>query len=190
MRSIIASIFALMLFLHSIAATTEANEQRSLNPHQNKNTDLVMIVEGKFVDSEEDNKRSNLSQQVFSFQTIEEKKVADHNQKRLEHYKPRLANYNPPKEGLSILVTGYSSTPDQTWGDPFTTASGTRVHKGTMACPPQYPFGTKVKIESMGTFICEDRGGMIKGNHFDMWFESRSKAMTWGKRIVSANIAK
>jgi len=89
---------------------------------------------------------------------------------------------------LDILVTGYSSTPDQCWGDPFTTASGARVHEGTMACPPEYVFGTKVEIEGRGTYVCEDRGGKIKGNHFDMWFTSRGEALAWGKRTVEAKI--
>jgi len=89
---------------------------------------------------------------------------------------------------LSILVTGYSSTPDQCWGDPFTTASGTRVHEGTMACPPEYAFGSKIEIEDRGTYVCEDRGGKIKGNHFDMWFSSRGEALSWGKRTVEARI--
>ena len=178
------------MLLNSIAATNESIEQVNLTTHQNKNNNLVMIKNGRIDDFEQGNSRSKLADDLFTFQTIEEKKVTDHNQKRLAYYKPRLANYTPPREDMSILVTGYSSTPDQTWGDPFTTASGTKVHKGTMACPPQYPFGTKIKIQSMGTFVCEDRGGMIKGNHFDMWFESRSQALTWGKRIVSAEIAK
>ncbi|MFO7807052.1 MAG: 3D domain-containing protein [Candidatus Moraniibacteriota bacterium] len=87
-----------------------------------------------------------------------------------------------------IMVTGYSSTPDQCWGDPFRTASGSRVHKGTMACPPEYPFGTKIEIEGMGTYTCEDRGGAIKGNQFDMWFPSRGEALNWGRRTVDAKI--
>ncbi|MDZ7611153.1 MAG: 3D domain-containing protein [Candidatus Moranbacteria bacterium] len=88
-----------------------------------------------------------------------------------------------------IMVTGYSSTPDQCWGNPFRTASGTRVHTGTMACPPEYPFGTKIEIEGMGTYTCEDRGGAIKGNIFDMWFPSRGEALNWGRRTVNAKIA-
>lgn len=141
--------------------------------------------------------RSKLSSNLTQFKTLGEKetekevkKTQTANQKRLAYYKPRLDAYNPPKEEVSILVTGYSSTPDQTWGDPFTTASGTRVHLGTMACPPQYPFGTKVSIEGRGTYVCEDRGGAIKGNHFDMWFESRGEALHWGKRVVAAKIEK
>lgn len=90
--------------------------------------------------------------------------------------------------GVEILVTGYSSTVDQCDGDPFTMANGNRVYWGAMACPPQYPFGTKIKINGVGEFTCEDRGGKIKGNHFDMWFETRIQALQWGKRSVLAEI--
>ena len=170
--------------------TAESNKQANSKTHQNKNETIIMIKNGKISKLDKDSDRSELFKNLYMFKTIEEKEKKDHNQGKLDHYKPRLTNYTPPKGEISILVTGYSSTPDQTWGDPFTTASGTKVHKGTMACPPQYPFGTKVKIQSMGTFVCEDRGGAIKGNHFDMWFESRTQALNWGKRIVSAEIVK
>lgn len=88
---------------------------------------------------------------------------------------------------IEILVTGYSSTVDQCDGDPFTTASGTTVHLGTMACPPEYSFGTTLEIDGK-IFVCEDRGGKIKNNHFDRWFETRGEALAWGKRTVKARI--
>jgi len=134
--------------------------------------------------------RSKISTEVFTVRTQKEMEILERNKKRLSLYQKKLALYNPPKGEIEILVTGYSSTPDQTWGDPFTTASGTHVHSRTMACPPQYPFGTKVQIEGRGTYICEDRGGKIKGNHFDMWFPSRHEALNWGKRVVIATIEK
>lgn len=89
---------------------------------------------------------------------------------------------------IEVLVTGYSSTVDQCDGDPFTTASGTTVHLGTMACPPEYAFGTTLEIDGK-IFVCEDRGGKIKGNHFDRWFETRGEALAWGKRTVTAKIS-
>lgn len=159
--------------------------------HQNKNENIIAISQGKVeVAQDKGEDRKVLALDEESLKTVKEAGLEKANNKRLLHYKPRLETYNPPKGEISILVTGYSSTPDQTWGNPFITASGTHVHKGTMACPPQYPFGTKIKIEKIGTFVCEDRGGMIKGNHFDMWFESRIQALNWGKRIVSAEIVK
>lgn len=134
--------------------------------------------------------RKKLSVEVVEFKTKGEEQIEKNNKKRLDIYKNKL-DWSRFTEGEhNILVTGYSSTPDQCWGDPFQTASGTRVHQGTMACPPQYPFGTKIEIENVGTFVCEDRGSAIKGNHFDMWFTSRSKALNWGKRVVVAEISK
>jgi len=134
--------------------------------------------------------RKKLGIEVIEFKTKKEEQIEENNKKRLDIYKSKLARSRFVEGKQNILVTGYSSTPDQCWGDPFQTASGTRVHRGTMACPPQYPFGTKIEIENVGTFICEDRGGAIKGNHFDMWFTSRGAAMSWGKRTVLAVISK
>ena len=134
--------------------------------------------------------REKLSPEVLDFKTEKEEEIEKHNKARLDIYKNKLMTTRFKQGKVNILVTGYSSTPDQCSGNPFITASGTHVHQGTMACPPQYPFGTKITIKDVGTFICEDRGGAIKGNHFDMWFTSRSRALAWGKRVVVAEISK
>lgn len=190
MRLIAASVLIQLMFAQNFLAIAESEILSKQRTHQNKNYNLVMIKAGGIDKLSNDEGRTVLSENLHSFRTVGQKRIADHNRARLDHYRSRLEKYTPPKGELSILVTGYSSTPDQTWGDPFTTASGTKVHRGTMACPPQYPFGTKVDIRSMGTYVCEDRGGAIKGNHFDMWFESRAEAINWGKRVVSAEIKK
>jgi 3D (Asp-Asp-Asp) domain-containing protein len=153
-----------------------------------QNTDNIQIFSSQKI--ELNNNREKLGVEVITFKTKQDEKIEKLNQKRLNIYKKRLARAKFEEGEQDILVTGYSSTPDQCWGNPFKTASGTHVHRGTMACPPQYPFGTKIKIKNLGTFICEDRGGAIKGNHFDMWFTSRKKALSWGKRTLVATISK
>ena len=191
MRIVSASLAVRMLVILVFPVVALANNFENELTHQNKKQGIITIKQGKLVQETSVSKdRKKLSENVFDVKTIEKKKEETHNEKRLAHYKPRLDSYSPPQGEIEILVTGYSSTPDQTWGNPFITASGTRVHLGTMACPPQYPFGAKVKIKGRGTYICEDRGGAIKGNHFDMWFESRIEALQWGKRIVVATIEK
>lgn len=167
------------------------SDDGEINMHQNKNSNIVKISQGRLESLTGGSlDRKKLSKNVFSVRTKKESEIQKNNEKRLSYYKSRLSEYVVPKGEIDILVTGYSSTPDQTWGNPFITASGTHVHKGTMACPPRYPFGTKVEIKNKGTFVCEDRGGAIKGNHFDMWFESRIEALQWGKRTVVATIEK
>jgi len=86
-----------------------------------------------------------------------------------------------------VTVTGYSSTPDQCSGNPFITASGTRVHSGTLACN-FLPFGTKVRFPeySKRVFIVEDRMGYSR--RADIWFTSRSEALKFGKRRLKMEI--
>lgn len=186
-KALVVGQFLLILSILPVAVFAFDDQESE----KSQKSAIVVLRQGEFGAIEESHEtRKELSNGVFAFKTIAEKEQEEHNQKRLAHYKPRLNNYVPPQDEISILVTGYSSTPDQTWGDPFTTASGTKVHVGTMACPPQYPFGTKISIQGRGTYICEDRGGAIKGSHFDMWFESRAEAIQWGKRQVVAKIEK
>jgi len=179
----------LAFIMFPIAALAETGDTQT---HQNKNEiGIITISQGNIKTSQNSNQgRTKLALGEGSLKTNREVEVENSNNKRLEHYQSHLDNYTPPQGELPILVTGYSSTPDQTWGNPFITASGTHVHKGMIACPAQYPFGTKIKVKSIGTFVCEDRGGKISGNHFDMWFESRIEALNWGKRIVIAEIIK
>lgn len=85
---------------------------------------------------------------------------------------------------VAAEVSAYSSTPDQTWGDPFITASGMRVHWGTVAAPPRFLFGTRVFIPGYGWGVVEDRGGKIYGNRFDVWMYTRWDAIQWGRQYI------
>ncbi len=84
---------------------------------------------------------------------------------------------------INVTVTAYSSTPDQTKpDDPFTTASGTRVHDGTIAAN-FLDFGTKVKIPAVfgdKVFVVEDRMAKRFGDRIDIWFPERNQAEDFG----------
>lgn len=69
------------------------------------------------------------------------------------------------------------------------TASGTSAHSGTIAADTQrYPFGTVMNIPDYGYGRVEDRGGSIKGDHIDLFFESHKAALKWGKRWRNVKI--
>ena len=59
----------------------------------------------------------------------------------------------PDPSRIHADVTAYSSSPDETWGDPFVTASGRPVGDGVVACPRRLSFGTKVRIGDR-TYTC------------------------------------
>jgi len=77
-------------------------------------------------------------------------------------------------------ITGYSSTPEQTDGTPFITASNKVVSNGIIACPSYIEFGSVVMIDG-NYFVCEDRMSAEKYPHrFDIWFETLEEAINWG----------
>ena len=69
-------------------------------------------------------------------------------------------------------VTYYASTPGQTSGNPFITASGSHVHWGTVASNC-FPFGTRIRIPELygdQIFIVEDRHSTRYGcGLVDVW---------------------
>ncbi len=103
---------------------------------------------------------------------------------------PTVAD-KPVKKRLVVRASAYSSTVDQTDGDPFTAASGAKVHDGMLAMNGM-PFGTKVRIpEYYGdkVFTIEDRMNARWGTRkIDIWMTTRAEAMQWGVRTVTIEI--
>lgn len=91
---------------------------------------------------------------------------------------------------IAVPMTAYSSTPDQTDSTPFTTASGTHVHWGTVAAN-FLPFGTKIKIPSMygdQVFTVEDRMNKRYWHKVDIWMPTRQDALQFGVRTLEIEI--
>lgn len=104
-------------------------------------------------------------------------------------YKQETKWNNLPKESFIINASAYTAAADECGWNTGITASGLKVKKDrTIACPPEYPFGAKIKIDGYGTYTCEDRGGAIKGNHFDIYMETKSEAFAFGRRNLTAQV--
>lgn len=54
--------------------------------------------------------------------------------------------------------------------------------------PSVIPLGTKVYISGYGYAICSDTGGAIKGNIIDLYMNSESDCLAFGRRTVVVNI--
>lgn len=100
-------------------------------------------------------------------------------------------NLRPARHTRWLTLTAYSSTVDQTDGDPFTTASGAKVHDGVIAMNG-VPFGTKVRFPEVygdKVFTVLDRMNARYGSTMvDQWMETREAAIQWGARIVKMEI--
>ncbi len=92
---------------------------------------------------------------------------------------------------IKMVVTAYSSTPEQTDNTPFVTASGKNVADGIVA-NNMLPFGSKVRIPELygnKVFVVEDRMHQRKGKyHLDIWFPEYSQAKKFGAKITRIEV--
>ena len=89
-----------------------------------------------------------------------------------------------------VIVTAYSSTPDQTDSSPFITANGTYVRDGIIAAN-FLPFGAKVKFPEYSgdkIFTVEDRMAKKNSHKIDIWMISRNAAMNFGVKRLAYEI--
>ncbi|MFZ2299892.1 MAG: 3D domain-containing protein [Candidatus Moraniibacteriota bacterium] len=94
-----------------------------------------------------------------------------------------------PQDKFTVNASAYTAAADECGKSDGITASGLKVaERRTLACPPAFPFGTKISIEGMGEFRCEDRGGAIKGNHVDIYMETKKEAFAFGRRNLTAEV--
>jgi 3D (Asp-Asp-Asp) domain-containing protein len=98
--------------------------------------------------------------------------------------------YNLPLGNFTINASAYTAAADECGKSDGITASGIKVHRGTLACPSSFPFGTKIEIDGMGMFTCEDRGGAIKGNHVDIYMSTKKEAFAFGRRNLIAAVVR
>ena len=86
---------------------------------------------------------------------------------------------------VSVIVTAYSSSPEETDSSPFITASGSLV-KGGIVANNLLPFGTEIRLPELypdEIFVVEDRMSWKKGYyHIDIWFPSKEEAKEFGAK--------
>lgn len=90
---------------------------------------------------------------------------------------------------FTVNASAYTAAADECGKSDGITASGLKVaEKRTLACPRELPFGTKLRIEGLGEYRCEDRGGAIKGNKIDIYMETKKEAFAFGRQNLTAEI--
>ena len=67
------------------------------------------------------------------------------------------------------------------------TSIGVGAYQGnTIAVDPtQIPYGTKLYVDGVGTFIASDCGGAIKKNRIDIYFANHNQALNFGRKQVN-----
>jgi 3D (Asp-Asp-Asp) domain-containing protein len=94
-----------------------------------------------------------------------------------------------PDKPFIVNASAYTAAADECGNSKGITSSGLKVQADrTIACPQQFPFGAKIAIDGMGTYVCEDRGGAIKGNHIDIYMQTKQEAFAFGRQSLTAHV--
>ena len=92
---------------------------------------------------------------------------------------------------IKVVITAYSSTPEETDETPFITASGKSVSDGIIA-NNMLPIGTKIRIPSLygsKVFVVEDRMNRRKSDyHIDIWMASKPLAVNFGVKTADIEV--
>lgn len=134
-------------------------------------------------------KSSHIPYNFPEYQSVKSLKEVERDAHLQKRYGKKLEKIVYPQGKFTVNASAYTAAADECGKSDGITASGLKVQeKRTIACPPQFPLGTKMKIDGMGTYTCEDRGGAIKGNHIDIYVETKVEAFAFGRRNLTAEI--
>lgn len=89
---------------------------------------------------------------------------------------------------IKVEATAYCSCKYCTgWGKGIT-ASGVVPSRGTIAAPQHIKFGTIIKLDGLGEFTVQDRGGGIKEKngviYIDVWMPTHEEALQFGRKTM------
>ena len=85
---------------------------------------------------------------------------------------------------LVVEATAYTHTGNNT-------SRGTKPGIGTIAVDPRViPYGTRLYIDGYGYGVALDTGSAIRGNRIDVFFNTQSQAISWGRKSVKVFILK
>lgn len=187
-RSFVAIAILCMVIAPQIALAASEAEVDSNETNINFKIEDNYIIDNGVV---RDKNSVLLANAPYNFEGYVPVKTAEEKEREqvLAKYEEKRQNANYPQGKFTINASAYTAAADECGKSDGITASGLKVKEGvTLACPPQFPFGTKIKIEGMGTRICEDRGGAIKGNHVDIYMETKKEAFSFGRQNLEAEI--
>jgi 3D (Asp-Asp-Asp) domain-containing protein len=196
--------FAIILSFGSMVETVKADESNQTKINFNITENILMLGKTNVCMAEE----LAPTAEVMAEKKVEEVKpagdttlalndvvksvepsVASGKEKNVVETKKVPKNNDLPKGKFIVNASAYTAAADECGKSDGITASGKKVKENeTLACPKSFPFGTKVRIEGYGTYICQDRGGAIKGNKVDIYMETKAQAFAFGRRNLTAEI--
>lgn len=81
-----------------------------------------------------------------------------------------------------MVATAYTHTGNRT-------STGVSPYVGVVAVDPSViPMGSRIYVEGYGYGTALDKGSAIKGNRIDVFMDTQSQALSWGRRSVKVHL--
>lgn len=174
------------LIMPQTALATEVIKSNETNTNFKTQPNSIMLKE--ITENESNVKLNEIPDNFEGFYQVKNLEESRREQ-ILNKFKQKKKTFAFPQKKFTINASAYTASADECGKSDGITASGLHVKESeTIACPYQFPFGTKLNINGMGTYICEDRGGAIKGNHIDIYMKTKKEAFTFGRRNLVAEV--
>lgn len=95
----------------------------------------------------------------------------------------------PPTKTMTVVATAYCPCVKCCGKNDGITASGVKARANhTVAVDKRViPLGTEIIING-NTYVAEDTGGAIKGNRIDIYFDSHSEALKFGRQTIEIEV--
>ena len=109
-----------------------------------------------------------------------------------ENVRAQVEELQQVMQSEQYIITAYCSCAICCGKTDGITASGVKAIQGVTvaADTSKLPFGTKIYIDGVGERIVQDRGGAIKGNRIDLYFDSHQSALNFGRQTKKVTILK
>ena len=103
---------------------------------------------------------------------------------------PKVEKVEQQYKTETFVLTAYCACKKCCGKNDGITASGSRAKERiTVAADTRkLPFGTKIYIDGVGERIVQDRGGAIKGNRIDVYFDTHQEALNFGRQTKQVTI--
>lgn len=190
---ILATCVIVTSFISVFSLNSEAQAASSLDQNTKQNTKIQLSKTD--IDSKDQNidviVPKNERMATWQDNVVLALYIPDIAKKKNVSAKSTSRSMQLPNGDFMINASAYTAAADECGKSDGITASGKRVTEGrTLACPKTYSFGTQIEIDGMGSYTCEDRGGAIKGNHFDIYMKTKAQAFAFGRRNLVARVVK
>jgi 3D (Asp-Asp-Asp) domain-containing protein len=137
------------------------------------------VVEGSLAETIQNTENSNSQIPSKDLNEPEKINVVDKN----FLFAPSQPQEKEDDNYIPVVVTGYSSSIEETDDTPYLTASGSQVRDGIVAVN-FLPFGTKIRFPYLypnKIFVVEDRmHERFSLGRVDIWFPEKSQAISFG----------